>query len=208
MPSPIPRDRTGTVYGDLVALRPDGHAPNGKAKWLCRCICGAVASVKLNNLVSGITKSCGCRKHRAPNSSLRTHGLTGTPAHRAWKAAKQRCFSPNASNYPYYGGRGITMATEWRLDFAAFLRDMGQPPEGRPELDRINSAGNYEPGNCRWASRGEQVRNTSRSVWVDYQGERMVLKDFAAKIGASYHGLLRRKAALGLTSPIDGSALA
>lgn len=100
------------------------------------------------------------------------------------------------------------MAPDWRADFVAFLRDMGQPPEGRPELDRIDPNGNYEPGNCRWASRREQVCNTSRTVWVEHDGTRMVLKDFAASVGLTYSLIQHRRKARGLVGrEINGSAL-
>jgi hypothetical protein len=80
-----------------------------------------------------------------------------TSAYSRWVSMLQRCFNPNHKDYRYYGGRGITVCERW-LDFVNFLADMGEPPPGL-SLDRINVNGDYEPGNCRWATASEQVRN-------------------------------------------------
>jgi hypothetical protein len=70
-----------------------------------------------------------------------------------------RCENPNVERYPHYGGRGISICEEWRESFEAFLRDMGRKPSPDHSIDRIDVNGNYEPGNCRWATDSEQQRN-------------------------------------------------
>jgi hypothetical protein len=178
----------GRRFGQLVVT---ARAPRlrGRTAWLVTCDCGEHATIIGNALRTGNSKSCGCAK--LASAPGRTHGLSGTRAHAHWKAAKQRCFDANAENYPYYGGRGIIMDPVWASDFAAFFRDMGECPP-RHTLERMDFDGNYEPGNCRWATQAEQVKNTSRNIFVEHGGERLCLKDYAHLLGVGYNGLRYR----------------
>jgi hypothetical protein len=94
---------------------------------------------------------------------------------------RQRCDNPKAAHYADYGGRGIAVCERW-LKFDNFLADMGPRPEGMT-LERKENNGNYEPGNCRWASRSEQMRNRRNSRFVTYQGKTQTLKDWANEYG-------------------------
>jgi hypothetical protein len=114
----------------------------------------------------------------------RTHGLSHTRTYRLWANMLTRCTNSKRAGYPRYGGRGIKVCDRWR-QFAAFLDDMGHPPTALHSLDRVNNDGNYEPGNCRWATRREQNQNNSVNVWIELNGERRVLSEWCRHFGLS-----------------------
>lgn len=104
-----------------------------------------------------------------------THGMTKTSEFRIWCGMRWRCESPKHKFYSYYGGRGIKVCDRWQ-DFVNFYQDMGARPEGT-SLDRINPDGNYEPGNCRWATWSEQMKNRKGWKWADTTNHRSKIKD-------------------------------
>jgi len=105
----------------------------------------------------------------------------------------RRCYDEKASQFKYYGGRGIRVAIEWH-SFECFLKDMGERPQGAT-LSRVDNDGNYEKGNCKWETDWrEQVRNRSNTHWVEYLGDRMTLSDFAKLIGLCKNTLYNRVA--------------
>jgi hypothetical protein len=115
------------------------------------------------------------------------------PLYSVWMNMKDRCRNPNFRQWSAYGGRGINVCDRWKNDFKAFVEDMGPRPEGY-SLDRINNDGNYEPGNCRWASRKEQQRNQRRAVYVEIEGARYRAVDLAAKASVKTDTILERAA--------------
>lgn len=113
------------------------------------------------NLRTGATASCGCLHSDVTSAIYKTlntsHGMTGSREYKTWQQMHQRCGNPKNHAYTLYGGRGILVCAAW-FDFSAFMRDMGFRPSGQ-SLDRIDTNGNYEPSNCRWATATEQARN-------------------------------------------------
>lgn len=109
-----------------------------------------------------------------------THGMSGTPTYKSWLKMKERCHDPNATQWKWYGGNGITVCERWHR-FENFYADMGLRPHGRFSIDRIDTNGNYEPGNCRWATHQEQIDNQKKTIWVNLDGEKMTLQSACRK---------------------------
>lgn len=146
--------------------------------WLCKCDCGNDAVVASNHLQKkNGTTSCGCA--RAKHGNARPGKLH--PLYRAWLGMRARCNNPRSKTYANYGGRGITVCAEWD-DFTVFAGDMGDRPPGT-SLDRIDNNGPYSKDNCRWATPAQQVRNTRVARYITYNGETMVLTDWASAFG-------------------------
>lgn len=127
-------------------------------RWLCICDCGKQSVVNSLKLRRGFTKSCGCvRAARVLNF---VHGLANkSRTYRTWKEMRNRCNNPNATQYKWYGGKGIRVCPEWD-DYTVFLSDMGDRPEGKT-IDRLDNSLGYSRSNCRWATPKEQAENNS-----------------------------------------------
>ena len=148
---------TGQRFGRLVVVeRQPRTTRRDGVRWVCLCDCGRTMVTLGKRLKTGHTRSCGCLLREMKT----THGMAWTPTWRSWVSMKSRCGDPNSTSYKNYGGRGINVCDQW-LSFEKFIADMGERPDGR-SLDRVNNDGNYEPGNCRWATASQQRRNQSR----------------------------------------------
>lgn len=170
----------GKVYGHLTVDEKCGYD-----LYIVRCSCGVKKPVRGSELRRGQT-SCGCQRSAQIASAKTIHGHTHhkgrcSRTYEVWRGMRDRCNNPREAMYRHYGGRGIKVCDRWN-DFAAFLADMGEPPAGC-SIERINNDGNYEPTNCRWATRAEQARNTRQNVQLTLNGRTQCVADWAGELG-------------------------
>ncbi len=120
------------------------------------------------------------------------HGLSHTLEYAAWRAMRSRCTDPRNKRFYGYGGRGIRVCPEWDVSFVAFISDMGRRPSSQHSLDRIDNDGNYEPGNCRWATRKEQDANRGNLTLMTWNGETKSVTAWAEVTGLPKHTIYVR----------------
>lgn len=164
----------------------------GAATVTASCECGGTWVGRITPLRRGATTSCGCLVTEMLEKRNTSHGLSNTPEHRTWTAIKNRCYNTRSQDYRLYGAKGIRVCQRWIDSFPDFLEDMGVRPSSGHSIDRINSRGDYEPGNCRWATALVQARNTSRNVRYEYQGREQTVKEWCDELDLPYHSTKSR----------------
>lgn len=175
----------GAKFNILTLL---SNAPDigGRHSALFRCDCGAEKVMLVSNVLGGKSKSCGCvgRKKTIERSTKHGHAKRGehSDLYEVWAGMMARCTKPYRPDYHRYGGRGIRVCDSWTV-FENFVSDMAPRPEGMI-LDRFpDSNGNYEPGNCRWATPKEQANNRRSNVMIDHEGRRQNIESWAQELG-------------------------
>lgn len=159
--------------------------------WGCVCACGKKKMVLGTTLRNGRSKSCCCLR----GEHQRKHGCAirekKHPEYGVWQGMRQRCQNPNNQAWKWYGGRGIKVCERWD-SFANFFADMGERPTPKHQLERIENDGNYEPSNCKWATRKEEMRNTRQNHLLTFNGQTLCLKEWSEKTGLNYGTLTGR----------------
>lgn len=176
----------------VIRLMPDRN------KWKQRmyeleCKCGTRIIANGSDVKTGHTNSCGCVLREKTVKRNTKHGLTYSRTYSIWCAMKTRVLNPNVDNYKHYGGRGIKLCPRWQRSFKAFLKDMGEAPQGHT-IERIDNNGPYRPSNCKWATKRDQSNNTRRNRFVTFHGKRMTVAEWARASGCSASAFYKRLA--------------
>ena len=184
------KDLTGQCFGNLTVRSRAGSTKNGKALWNCVCSCGNKTIAVSTDLLSGHTRSCGCKKYESHN---KRHGQTRTDIHQKWCQMRQRCYDPNCKPFKYYGAIGITVCPEWNNSFEDF-RDWAYAHgyEEGLSLDRINNEMGYFPDNCRWVPKEKQSGNRRNNLMFSYNGKTQNLKAWCDELGLKYPVIYNR----------------
>jgi len=185
-------DLTGKRFGKLTVIKriKSSIEPSGRkrVRWLCKCDCGNITYSSGDNLRENKSLSCGCERKNTLKEIRTTHSMTGTRIYNIWGHMIQRCNNPKNKHYKEYGERGINICSKW-LNFQNFYKDMGKSykehckkyGEKDTTIDRVSVNGNYEPSNCRWATRKTQSNNTRANHFITYNNETLTMAQMAEK---------------------------
>lgn len=166
----------GKRFGRLTVV--SGAMTTNRRRFNVICDCGRTSIVSMSNLKSGHTQSCGCL-HKEALKKPRTHGMSKSSEYKSYHKMLERCYNPKDINYKNYGGREIRVCDRWLESFENFFADMGKKPTPKHSIERNETDGNYEPSNCRWATKLEQNRNRRRHAWFEHGGIKLIREDWA-----------------------------
>ncbi len=164
-------DLTGKRFGKLTVIKriEDKVLSSGtkKTQWLCRCDCGNYTRVIGESLKrKNGTKSCGCLIVKSTIKRSTRHGMRYTRIYSIYCDMKKRCYNAKTRGYKHYGGKGIRICDEWLNDFMTFYEwSMLHGYKDNLSIDRINSAGDYEPMNCQWITRSDNTKRRNAEYW-------------------------------------------
>lgn len=189
--STIKTDMIGKKYGRLTVLEEcDKRGKSRCAFYKCRCECGNITYVDGSALRKGNTKSCGCSRKK---NHFQTHGKSKTRLYRIWQGMKTRCYNKKSSDFQYYGAKGIKICQGWLDDFTNFYKwAMDNGYKENLTIDRINSANNYDPDNCRWIILEKQQANKKNNIYLTYNGKSQIIAHWAKELKKSRIVIERR----------------
>jgi len=177
MPSLPQSDLTGQRFTKWTVIKYSHTDRNGAKMWLCQCDCGKVRPVNVYNLTKGTSRCCGCIGNDKVIQRNYKHGLTGSPEYETWLRMRNRVYCKTSEDYPYYGGRGITICDQWS-DPQVFVNDMGLKPTDSHTIERRDNSKGYNPENCYWGTRLQQSQNTRTNVNFTINGETKCISEW------------------------------
>jgi len=179
-------DLTGNKYGRLTVVGLSARKSGRKSYWVCECECGKQHLGRSDSLKSGYLQSCGCLKKEQDRENLtknHRHKESHTHLHNTWLGMKARVSNPNNKSYSRYGGRGIMMCDDWFNSYESFRNWAKQNGyEESLTIERINVDGDYEPSNCTWIPFNDQANNRRTTIWVEWQGKRQNITQWAKEL--------------------------
>lgn len=196
-------DITNQRFGRLTVVQRVENPSQKQSWWLCKCDCGNIKKFSYSNLISGHTKSCGCLRREitnARNKKINTkHHMCEHPLYDKWTFMKSRCYYVKNDSFSDYGGRGIIVCDEWKDNEKGFINfynwSINNGWKKGLTLDRIDNDGNYCPENCRWTDAKKQQRNRRITVFLEYNGQKLPLSEWAEKFKIPYSVLIQRHSA-------------
>jgi 23S rRNA-/tRNA-specific pseudouridylate synthase len=179
------KDLSNMKFGKWTVLE-RGINKNNKTTWTCLCDCGRKFNVLSCHLISGNSVQC---RICADTMGAKRHGDSASRFYRIWEGMKNRCKNKTASHYENYGGRGITVCTEWEIYknfkhdmYKSYLTHTKEYGEEDTTLDRIDTNSNYELNNCRWQTRKEQANNRSDNTYFEYNNQNKTISQWCDEL--------------------------
>ena len=183
---------TGKSFGRLIVIKRVNNKGNNQF-YLCKCDCGKEKIIQKYSLIYGKTRSCGCLRKELLRERNKTHNLSNSRLYGIYRHIKERCYNPNCKAYKYYGSCGIVMCEEWAINFMNFYNwAMANGYKENLTIDRIDVNGNYEPSNCRWATKKEQSINRRNIHLITFNDKTQTLTDWAKDLNINFNTLYQR----------------
>lgn len=180
----------GRVFGRLTVVEHAGFDKYHFSLWKCKCDCGNEKITRSAHLITGAALSCGCYQRDKAGQNSITHGLHKHPLYLVWSVMKDRCFNERNPSYYRYGGRGITVCSEWVSDFVSFYNwATSHGYQAGLTIERKDNDGNYEPDNCTWATRTEQNQNKCNTKLTPEKVKEIFLSNKSQEVLAKEYGV-------------------
>ena len=178
-------DLTNFKYGKLTVIKKTNEkTKDNKILWLCQCKCGNTITLQTYAILSGRTRSCGCLRPELSKklfSGVRQENLR---LYRIWTGIKQRCYNEKYNDYKDYGAKGVIMCEDWKNNYESFyIWAINNGYSDSLSIDRIDTTGNYEPNNCRWADDETQANNKRNTLYFNIDGEKKSLHQICQEKG-------------------------